>query len=42
MALVNPIIWGEGSAPVETSTTSGMVFVSISAINDVKAGGTVE
>ena len=42
MALVNPIIWGEGSTPVETPTTGGMVFVSISAINDVKAGGTVE
>lgn len=40
--LENPYIWGQGGAPTETPTTGGMVFVSISAINDVKAGGTVE
>ena len=39
--LVNPT-YGAGSAPVEIPTTDGMVFVSISAINDAKAGGTDE
>lgn len=40
--LENPYIWEQGGTPVEPTTTGGMVFVSISAINDVKTGGIEE
>ena len=40
--LENPYIWGQGGTPVEPTTTNGMIYVSIPAINEALAGGTDE